>query len=158
MKKILAVISLVALVALSGCATTTTSGRVYGAEATLGAQSVATGKVIMIRHVLIRPRSSNTDTYVGAAVGAAAGNMLTQHSNYAVRGLGTLVGGAVGGAMMNNASNRPRQGVQIIVRLPNGRVLGVTQDDDQGIYVGQRVILVQSRDGLAVAPATGEVR
>lgn len=144
-------------------AATNTSGRVYSAA--LSEQTAELAKVVAVRPVEIKAAPSHTGTYIGTAVGGAAGYALTRHSSGPMRGLGTIVGGAAGagaGTLLAGVHSE-HPGAQIFVqRLDgNGRPMGsltsVVQDDDQRIDLGETVLLIRSRDGLSIAP-TGDAR
>jgi outer membrane lipoprotein SlyB len=139
-----------------------TSGLVYSDRGALTQQTATLAKVVAIRQVQIQVQpNGHTALYLGTAVGAAGGYLVTQHSQGTVRGLGTILGGVAGGAIANGVANRPsiHPGVQIFVQRldgygrPNsGQLTSVVQDDDQRMRVGQQVLLVRSRDGFTVAP------
>jgi outer membrane lipoprotein SlyB len=139
-----------------------TSGLVYTDRGALTQQTATLAKVVAIRQVQIQVQpNGHTALYIGTAVGAAGGYLVTQHSQGTVRGLGTILGGVAGGAIANGVANRPQihPGVQIFVQRldgygrPNsGQLTSVVQDDDQRIVVGQQVLLVRSLDGFAILP------
>jgi outer membrane lipoprotein SlyB len=119
--------------------------------------------VITVLKVMIQPKAERTSTYVGTAIGAAAGYAGTRHSSGSFRGLGTILGGAAGlaaGAAISG-HHGAHPGLQIFVQKLDspGRVYGsmvaVVQDADQPFKPGDTVLLVKSRDGLAVAPVSG---
>lgn len=150
-------------VVLTGCATPNTSGRTYSSSNALSQQTAELARVVLVRDVLIRPAGDRSAGYVGTVIGAAVGYTATRHASGAFRGLGTIVGGAAGAAAGSAVANRHglHAGVQIFVQRlnhegrPFGQLIAVVQDADQRMVPGQIVLLVTSRDGLSVAPASG---
>jgi outer membrane lipoprotein SlyB len=134
-----------------------TSGLVYSDSDAL---MPTFAKVVAIRRVQIQVQpNGHIALYLGTAVGAAGGYLITQRSQGTVLGLGTIFGGVAGGTIANWVANYPLiyPGVQIFVQCldsfgrPNsGQLTEVVQDDDQRIVVGQQVLLMRSRDGFAV--------
>ena len=163
MKRFITPVALAAALALAGCATPNTSGRVYSNSGSLSQQTAEFARVVAVRQVMIQPKAERTGTYVGTAIGAAAGYAGTRHARGSFRGLGTIIGGAAGAAAGSAISGHhgAHQGLQIFVQKldSRGRVYGllvaVVQDADQPFKPGDTVLLVKSRDGLAVAPVSG---
>lgn len=163
MKRLFAPVAFAACLALVGCATPNTSGRVYSDSGSLSLQTAEFARVIIVREVMIQPKAERTGTYVGTAIGAAAGHAGTRHSRGSFRGLGTIIGGAAGAAAGSAISGHrgAHWGLQIFVQKldSRGRVYGsmvaVVQDADEPFKPGDTVLLVKSRDGLAVAPVNG---
>jgi len=139
-----------------------TSGLVYSSQGALTAQTATLAKVVAIRQVQIQVQpNGHTSVYLGTAVGAAGGYLVTRNATGPVRGLGTIIGGVAGGAIANGVASHPkiRAGIQIFVQRLDGngrpnssQLTSVVQDNDQPIRVGQEVLLVRSRDGFNVAP------
>lgn len=163
MKRLLPSLMLAAATAatLTGCATTVnTSGRVYSDRGALSQQTAEVAVVVSVRNVEIKPRPGSTSTYVGTAIGGAAGYAVTSHSTGAFRGLGTIIGGAAGAAAGSavSAHTGAHPGLQIFVQRlsptgqPYGALQAVVQDADQAFSPGQRVLLIHSRDGNSIAP------
>lgn len=163
MKRLLAPFALAAALALTGCATPNTSGRIYSDQGSLSQQTADFARVVNVRQVMIQPKAGRAGTYVGTAIGAAAGYAGTRHASGSFRGLGTILGGAAGAAAGSAISGHhgAHAGLQIFVQKldsrgrPYGSLIAVVQDADQAFKPGDTVLLVKSRDGLSVAPVSG---
>jgi outer membrane lipoprotein SlyB len=113
------------------------------------------GRVIDVRAVdLRRTRSGATQgTLVGAGVGgvggAIAGAAIGRNAGSAVLG-GAL--GAVGGAIVGTAvdQNSPSRGIAVTIDKDDGYRITIAQRDD-GIQIGDRVIIVYDNYGVARA-------
>ena len=108
---------------LSGCPASM-SGSAYSRDQARQAQEVQLGRVQSVRQVMIE----GTKSGVGAVSGAA-------------------LGGLAGSAIEEGVTRQP--GLEITVRLDNGRTLAVTQAADEPFYVGDRVQVLTSYDGTA---------
>jgi outer membrane lipoprotein SlyB len=99
---------------------------------------------------------SNHHAGVGAVVGGVAG-----------LGIGSLIGGGngrdvamvlgtIGGAFAGNEiqkkNDQPVPGQQIIVRIHNGVLVSITQPENPGLRMGQRVYIEGNGDGARVVP------
>lgn len=163
MKRLLAPIAFTASLALAGCATPNTSGRIYSDQGSLSQQTADFARVVNVRQVMIQPKADRTGTYVGTAIGGAAGYAVTRNAPGSLRGLGTILGGAAGAAAGSAISGHhgAHAGLQIFVQKLDSRgraygsMIAVVQDADQAFKPGDTVLLVKSRDGLSVAPVSG---
>ncbi len=115
-----------------------------------------TGRVISIREVPLAGRSgANTGTLVGGGIGAAGGAVtgaaIGHDAGSAVLG-GVL--GAVGGAIAGTAidkSGATRRGIEVTVQKDDGSRLTIAQPDDGDVQMGDRVVVVYDRNGVAKA-------
>ena len=113
-----------------------------------------TGRVIGIREVPVR--SGNTGVSdgtligggLGAVGGAAIGGATTNSVGGAVVGglLGAVAGGIAGTAVDQNTT---RRGIEVTVQKDDGQKVTVAQRDDGDVQLGDRVQIVQGRDGAA---------
>ncbi|MDQ6621232.1 MAG: glycine zipper 2TM domain-containing protein [Pseudomonadota bacterium] len=117
-------------VVVAGCAPTR-SGDVYQRGETLRAQTVEMGVVDSIRFVQIDGRDTGVGTVGGAALGGIAGSTIGGggRANTAGAIAGAILGGVVGNAVERDVTRG--QGVELTVRLDNGRTLAVVQDATQ---------------------------
>ena len=95
---------------------------------------------------------------VGAAGGAIAGAAIGGSAGSAILG-GVL--GAVGGAIAGTAIDRnsTRQGIEVTVQKDDGTSVVIAQRDDGDVQMGDRVIIVYDRNGVArVVRDTGRRR
>jgi outer membrane lipoprotein SlyB len=141
MTRVFRLASAVVAVALAGCAT---SPATYAS----GSGYVASGVVVQVRPVAIERQGSNAGTWVGGAVGTAAGYALTRHADGSARVLGSVLGAAAGGAAGQAIASRKTPGVLVIVR-ESGRLVSVVQPATvaPALTVGETVFVV--RDGAA---------
>jgi outer membrane lipoprotein SlyB len=112
------------------------------------------GRVIAIREVPVRASSSGVSdgTLVGGGLGAAGGAAIGAATTNTVGG--AVVGGvlgAVGGAIAGTAidQNTSRRGIEVTVQKDDGQRVTIAQVDDGDVQMGDRVIIVYSRNGVA---------
>lgn len=141
MKKFLLLTSLVGVVVLAGCAMTPNSSNVYQSYQAQGEQSVRKGVVESIRNVTINSGQTGVGTVGGAVLGGLAGSTIGGgRGSIAAAVGGAIVGGLVGQKVEQSANTKA--GLEITVRLENGKLVAVTQDADVPFYVGDRVRLL----------------
>jgi len=155
-KSILALVLPLALAAgLTGClddngvqpgvVNTASSG--YGGEG---------GRVMAIREVPLRSSQSGVSNGtligggVGAAGGAVAGAAIGGNAGSAILG-GVL--GAVGGAVAGTAIDRSstKRGIEVTIQKDDGQTVTIAQADEGDVQMGDRVIIVRDRNGVARA-------
>jgi outer membrane lipoprotein SlyB len=115
-----------------------------------------TGRVVDIREVPLQTTQSgvNQGTMIGGGVGAAggaiAGAAIGGNAGSAVLG-GVL--GAVGGAIAGTAIDRNRtvRGIEVTIQRDDGQVVTIAQRDDGDVQMGDRVMIVYDRNGVARA-------
>ncbi len=104
-------------------------------------QQVQFGTVHSIRNVLIE----NKDRGVGQASGAVLGGIAGSHvgggsGKIAGAVVGAVLGGIAGSAIDKNIQTK--RGIEITVRLGNGKMVAVTQLADERFNIGDRVKVV----------------
>ena len=111
------------------------------------------GRVVAIHEVQIRGKSGvNDGTYVGggggAVGGAVAGGAITNSVGGAVVGgvLGAVAGGIAGTAIDQQSG---RRGIQVTVQRDDGRQVTIAQPDNGDIQMGDRVLIVYDKRGVA---------
>jgi outer membrane lipoprotein SlyB len=115
-----------------------------------------TGRVVEIREVNVRRGGSgmNDGTLVGGGVGAAGGAIAGAAISNSVGGavvgglLGAVMGGVAGTAIDRNSS---RRGIEVTVQKDDGSRVTIAQPDDGDVQMGDRVVIVYNRDGVAKA-------
>lgn len=124
---------------VAGCATSPSSGAFSRSE--VGRQAeIQTGVVIAVRPVQIEGTQTGVGTLSGAAVGGIAGSSVSHGRGSAVGTiLGALAGGVIGSAAEQSATRD--KGLEITVRLDNGRTTAIVQGADVPFYVGDHVRL-----------------
>ena len=114
------------------------------------------GRVMAIREVPIRSGQSGVSNGtligggVGAAGGAVAGGLIGGNAGSAILG-GVL--GAVGGAVAGTAidRNRTKRGIEVSIQKDDGQTVTIAQSDDGDVQMGDRVVIVRDRNGVARA-------
>ena len=149
---------LLALILASGLAACEQNSAVQPGvvNAAYGGSRGEAGRVVAIREVPVRARSSGVSqgTLVGGGLGAAGGAAIGGATSHSVGG--AVVGGilgAVGGAIAGTAidQNTTRRGIEVTVQKDNGQRVTVAQVDDGDVQMGDRVIIVYDRNGVAKA-------
>lgn len=129
------------------------SNRAYNGGAYVGSQ----GRVMAIREVALRGSTGMNDgTLVGGGLGAAGGAAVGAATTNSVGGavVGGLlgaVGGAIAGTAIGSNSGSSRRGIEVTVQQDDGRTVTIAQPDDGDVQMGDRVRIVQDRNGAAVA-------
>lgn len=142
---------MVAALGVAGCATGLGGGTYERAEARR-AMVVQYGTVESVRPVKLEGTKSPVGTVAGAAVGGVAGSAIGQGKGSAIAAvLGAVAGGLAGSAVEEGATRKP--GVEITVRLENGQLLAVVQEDEgEGFRRGDPVRILRDRGTMRVAP------
>ena len=116
-----------------------------------------TGRVMAIREVPIRSRQSgmNDGTLVGGGVGMAGGAAIGAATTNSVGGavvgglLGAVAGGIAGTAIDRNSGTR--RGIEVTVQKDDGQTMTIAQPDDGDVQMGDRVVIVYDKNGVAKA-------
>jgi outer membrane lipoprotein SlyB len=92
-----------------------------------------------VRSVNIEGTKSAVGPAAGAVVGGVAGSEIGGGKGSVIAAtVGAVLGGVAGGAAEEAATRRP--GIEITVRLDNGRLIAVTQEDGgESFGIGDRV-------------------
>jgi outer membrane lipoprotein SlyB len=117
-----------------------------------------TGRVVSIREIDMRGgqgsgggRGALTGGMIGAAGGAAIGGATSRSWG------GGLIGavlGAVGGAIAGSIYDRhggTGRGIEVVVQKDDGQTMVIAQRDDGDVQLGDRVMVVADRSGVAKA-------
>lgn len=139
-----AVLAVILIATLAGCATTPRSGSVYQGRHTQNEQSVRMGIVESVREVnIVAGQDSGTGALAGAALGGLAGaNVGGGKGAVAATIIGAVAGGIIGQRV--EANMKERRGVEITVSLDNGDLRAITQEADELFRPGDRVRLLSS--------------
>jgi len=127
------------LVAVTGCMSTLT-GESYSRDEARRAQTVEYGMVEYVRPVVIEGTKSGVGPATGAALGGIAGSTVGHGRGSAAAGIvGAVAGGVAGGLAEEGATKK--QGVEITVRMDNGRIISVVQQvsGSASFHAGDRV-------------------
>lgn len=141
-------ISLVAALGVGGCASSM-SGDAYSRSQARQAQEVQMGTVVSVRNVQIEGTKTPIGALTGAALGGIAGSTIGQGNRANAAGAigGALLGGLAGSAVEEGVTRQ--QGIEITVRLDNGRTVAIAQGADQTFSSGERVKVVTAPDGTS---------
>jgi len=142
----IAIIS-IALVFLAGCASSM-SGSAYSRSEARSAMDVQYGTVQSVRSVLIEGTKTPIGAGTGAVIGGVLGNSVGGGTGRTLATVGGAVAGGLAGAAIEEGVTR-QQGLEITVRLDNGRTIAVVQAADQQFSPGDRVQVSTARDGSA---------
>ena len=151
--------------ALSACASsavnpgivnTSTGGPVSQATANNPAIGQS-GRVVQVNEIALRGagggRSSGNGAMQGGLIGAAGGSVLGAVVSNTIGGsLVGLVLGAVGGAIAGSIADShggSGPGIEVTVQTDAGPTVTVAQRDDGDVQLGDRVLIVQNRQGVA---------
>jgi len=133
--------------AMSGCASNSSSPNVFTASQAQREQTVRMGTVDSVRAVRISSnngRPSGLGVVGGGALGALAGSSIGGGRGSVATGIIGGIGGAVAGNAIEN-SVAMRDGVEITVRLDNGDLRAITQATSGEFFrAGDRVRLLSS--------------
>ncbi|RKT25098.1 outer membrane lipoprotein SlyB [Paraburkholderia sp. RAU2J] len=133
--------------AMSGCASNSSSPNVFTASQAQREQTVRMGTVDSVRAVRISSNNgqpSGLGAVGGGALGALAGSTIGGGRGSIATGIIGGIGGAVAGNAVEN-SVAMRDGVEITVRLDNGDMRAITQTTTGEIFrAGDRVRLLSS--------------
>jgi outer membrane lipoprotein SlyB len=114
------------------------------------------GRVVSIREVGLRGAGgggSGQGALMGGLIGAAGGGAIGGFTSNSLGGglVGALLG-AVGGAIAGSIADGHRgggRGIEVVVQRDDGQQTTVAQRDDGDVQLGDRVQIVQDRQGVA---------
>jgi outer membrane lipoprotein SlyB len=146
-------------VSLSACNQTggTTQPGYVNTSAT-GSYSGDSGRVVSIREVAVRGGGSGVSngTLVGGGMGAVGGAAIGAATTNSVGGalVGGLlgaVGGAIAGTVIDSSGGGSQRGIEVTVQKDDGQTVVIAQADNGDVQMGDRVRIVQDRNGVASA-------
>jgi len=137
----LAITILVSAAIVAGCATPTSSGRVYSSGQARQEQTVRMAVVESVREVSLEGSQGPVGTIAGGAIGGIAGSNVGGGRGSTIGSiLGAVAGGVAGQAIERNVTQK--KGVEITVRLDNNELRAITQEADETFRPGERVRLL----------------
>ena len=143
----LLLVTLTTVTLLSGCPASM-SASAYTRDQARSAQNVEYGTVQSVREVQIEGTKSGIGTVAGGAVGGVLGNEVGAGTGRTLATIGGGLAGALAGSAIEEGATRQR-GLEITVRLDNGRTMAVTQAADESFVAGDRVRVLTDRYGTA---------
>ena len=150
MKNLVVLAALAASAIIAGCATSK-SGDVYSRDEALREQSVRLATVESVRPVTIQGTRSGIGAAAGGVVGGVAGTGVGHGKGSTIAGVLGAVGGGVAGQALEEGATR-RAGVEITVRLQNGELRAIVQEETDKFVAGQKVRLLTSGGVTRVSP------
>lgn len=146
---LVAITGSICVLALGGCATSR-SGSVYTHEQARQELTVRTGIVESVRGVQLEGSRSGAGTFAGGAIGGVAGSNVGGGKGQIVGAIVGAVAGAVAGNAIENSATR-KNGVEITVKLDNGHLIAIVQEDDERFMPGERVRVLSGRGETRVS-------
>jgi outer membrane lipoprotein SlyB len=150
MGKGMLVIAAGAAMLLFGCVSQKT-GDVYSRDEALREQSVRRATVESVRPVKIEGTRSGVGAVAGGAVGGIAGSTVGTGKTSNVAAVAGALGGGLAGQALEEGVTR-KNGVEITVRLDNGEMRAIVQDDSDKFFTGQKVRLLTHNGITRVSP------
>ena len=150
MKNRILLAALAATAILAGCATSR-SGDVYSREEALREQTVRLATVESVRPVTIQGTRSGIGAAAGGVAGGVAGSGVGHGKGSTIAGVLGAVGGGIAGQALEEGTTR-KNGVEITVRLQNGELRAIVQEDTDKLVAGQKVRLLTSGGVTRVSP------
>ena len=144
------VVSAAAALVLAGCVSQKT-GDVYSRDEALREQPVRSATVASVRPVKIEGTRTGVGAVAGGAVGGIAGSTVGTGKTSNVAAVVGAVGGGLAGQALEEGATR-RNGVEITVRLENGEMRAIVQDDSDKFFAGQKVRLLTYNGVTRVSP------
>ena len=148
--KIRLLLAALAVASVAGCATSK-SGDVYSRDEALREQTVRLATVESVRPVTIQGTRSGIGAAAGGVVGGVAGSGVGHGRGSTVAGVLGAVAGGVAGQAVEEGTTR-RRGVEITVRLQNGELRAIVQEETDKFVPGQKVRLLTSGGVTRVSP------
>jgi outer membrane lipoprotein SlyB len=139
-----------AAVLFAGCVSQKT-GDVYTRDEALREQSVRRATVESVRPVKIEGTRSGVGAVAGGAVGGIAGSTVGTGKTSSVAAVAGALGGGLAGQALEEGVTR-KNGVEITVRLDNGEMRAIVQDDTDKFFTGQKVRLLTHNGITRVSP------
>lgn len=122
---------------LAGCPAST-SGSAYTREQTRQVQEVQLGVVESVREVQIEGTKTPIGAVAGAVIGGVAGSSLGKGKGSTIGATAGAVAGGLAGSAIEEGVTR-KKGLEITVKLDNGRLLAITQSADENFRPGERI-------------------
>jgi outer membrane lipoprotein SlyB len=142
--------ALAATAILAGCATSK-SGDVYSRDEALREQTVRLATVESVRPVTIQGTRSSIGAAAGGIAGGVAGSGVGHGKGSTIAGVLGAVGGGIAGQAIEEGTTR-KNGVEITVRLQNGELRAIVQEETDKFVAGQKVRLLTSGGVTRVSP------
>jgi outer membrane lipoprotein SlyB len=153
-KPLLSLLAGLALIATIPACAPANTGSTVPAYALGGAASVNFGTIVGTRPVNVAGSQSGVGTIGGAVAGGVAGSFIggDWRSNALAGVGGAILGGLAGSAIERGVTQG--QAVEFIVRVDRGGDIAVVQTNEEGLQVGDRVVITRG-DRVRLSRAAG---
>jgi outer membrane lipoprotein SlyB len=139
------IIHFLILLMAAGCASSR-SGKVYSRDEARKPHTVKMGTVESVGEVEIEGTKSTLGVVAGGILGGVVGSSIGHGSGTAIAiAVGAIAGGAAGGAVEEQSTRR--DGLEITVRLEDGKTIAIVQEADESFNVGDPVRVLTAPDG-----------
>ncbi len=133
---------------LLGACSSTPSSSTYTTTQAGTLQEVQFGTVVSVRDIVIREDNAETGKLAGGVIGGTLGSDVGEGKGQIVGGVaGAVLGGTVG--MVVDSSIQAKPGIEITVRLQDGKTVALAQVADERFMVGDEVKVLTSKEGKA---------
>ncbi|PLX45250.1 MAG: hypothetical protein C0609_03625 [Deltaproteobacteria bacterium] len=147
-------VAFLALIMAVGCASQQ-SPDYYRRGQAQGMQKVIYGTVVEVRNVMIEGTKTPVGTVVGGIAGAIVGSTIGRGAGRQLATVAGATAGAVGGSVAEEKITQ-KEGVELTIDLDRGETVAVVQEISVEFYPGDRVRLVEDRDGTTKAMLLGD--
>lgn len=132
--------------AFVGCQSASQGSKTYTRSQAQSPITVFSGTVLKVAEVQIQGKQTAAGAVVGGVAGGVLGSTIGSGRGRTLATLGgALAGSAAGSAAEKSAATKPS--LELEVELDNGRILVIVQEKDDVFAVGDRVRILESRDG-----------
>ena len=148
MRQVNLLLAIAVAIVISACASSK-AGDVYSRDEARQIQSVQMGTVEGTRPIKIEGTKSGIGAGAGTIAGAIAGSTAGQGNGSSIGSvIGAVAGGMVGAAAEEGVTRET--GVEITIRLDNGRLISVVQAGNESFQSGDRVRILQGAEETRV--------
>lgn len=134
------------IIGLVGCQGTKTGTPTYSRSQASTPLSVYSGTVLKVADVQIQDNTSGAGTVIGGVTGGIVGSTIgSGRGRRLATTAGALAGAGAGSAASQAAATKAA--LELEVELDNGRIMVIVQEKDDVFMVGDRVRIIEARDG-----------
>lgn len=146
MIKLISILFVLVLAGSTGCVSSR-SGAVYSRDQARAAVEVFNGVVEEVREIMIEGTQTPLGAIAGGVMGGVLGSGVGGGKGRDIATAAGAIGGAGVGAMAEERLTR-RRGLEIQVRLDDGRTMVVVQEADVAFSPGDRVRVLRGHDNV----------
>ncbi len=131
---------------MTGCQSTSQGSKTYTRGQAQTAMQVYYGTVLSVADVTIAREETGVGAIGGAVVGGIIGSTIGSGSGKKLATTGGALAGTAAGSAAEKGAGK-KAGLEVEVELDDGRIMVIVQEKDDEYAVGDRVRIVQARDG-----------